>query len=74
MKKISNVRWNSKNPAIPTIAPTGVHCPVNGLWEPLGSPADPVFVFEGSVMPTLAGASVEWQLVQVHRRRADLVL
>lgn len=73
MKKISKVSWNSKNPAIPTIAPTGVHCPVNGLWEPLGSSADPIFVFEGSVMPPHAGASVEWQLVQVHHRMPDLV-
>ncbi|MBT8161821.1 hypothetical protein KKI43_15410 [Arthrobacter sp. GN70] len=44
-------------------ARTGFHCPRNGFWRPLGSLVEPLFVFEGSIMPTHAGNSIEWHLV-----------
>lgn len=72
MKKISQASWNLRKPRNRTVVPTGSHCPVTGLWRPVGSSAEPGFVFEGSVMPTNAGERTQWQLVEILRNRLDV--
>ncbi|MCH6470193.1 hypothetical protein [Sinomonas terrae] len=67
MKKISHTSWNLRK-SHEVIASTGSHCPANGLWQPLDSSVEPMFVFEGSIMPAHAGGSVEWMLVQTTNR------
>lgn len=60
MKRIGlTVQAHRQATAAPT-ARTGCHCPLNGLWRPVGSAAEAVFIFEGSLMPAHAGLSTEW--------------
>ncbi|MEA5455425.1 hypothetical protein SPF06_11895 [Sinomonas sp. JGH33] len=73
MKKISHSSWNLRKSYGHVIVRTGSHCPVNGLWQPAESTDEPLFVFEGSIMPTHAGGSAEWMLVATGRRLADSV-
>lgn len=63
MKKISHTSWNLRMGHSPVLVPTGSHCPLNGLWRPVDSSAEPLFVFEGSIMPTHGGGTAEWMLV-----------
>ncbi|WP_334172038.1 hypothetical protein [Sinomonas sp.] len=70
MKKISHTSWNLRK-LHGVIVATGSHCPANGLWQPLDSDGEPLFVFEGSMMPTHAGATTEWMLVQTSNRILD---
>jgi hypothetical protein len=72
VKKISQTRWVS-NPTLGAIsARTGFHCPRNGFWRPLGGVGEPLFVFEGSLMPAHAGHSIEWYLVDARPGHAGL--
>jgi hypothetical protein len=43
-------------------AGTGSHCPTNGFWRAEDSPAEPVFVFEGSMMPPGRRGTTMWYL------------
>ncbi|CAH0284681.1 hypothetical protein SRABI83_04028 [Arthrobacter sp. Bi83] len=61
MKKISTTRRIS-DPRLGLMAKTGSHCPTNGFWRPQDRSADPVFVFEGSIMPVSGGGSTVWYL------------
>ncbi|KHL04231.1 hypothetical protein [Sinomonas humi] len=70
MKKISHTSWNLRK-SQSMIVRTGTHCPTNGLWQPVDSPSEPLFVFEGSIMPTHDGGSAEWMLVEAKRRVAE---
>ncbi|MDQ4501198.1 hypothetical protein [Sinomonas sp. ASV322] len=71
MKKISQTSWNLRKSHMAMIARTGAHCPANGLWQPVDSSAEPLFVFEGSIMPTHLGGTAEWILVATGARPAD---
>jgi hypothetical protein len=70
MKKISHTSWNLRK-SHSMIVRTGAHCPINGLWQPVDSSAEPLFVFEGSIMPTHGGGTAEWILVDAKRRVAE---
>lgn len=70
MKKISHTSWNLRK-SHSMIVRTGTHCPINGLWQPVDSSAEPLFVFEGSIMPTHDGGTAEWILVDAKRRVAE---
>ena len=61
MKKISSTRRTS-DARLGLMAKTGSHCPANGFWRPEDRSADPVFVFEGSIMPVGGGGSTVWYL------------
>lgn len=62
MKKRKDSR--SIGATVPSLtAQTGHHCPLNGFWLPEDDGADPLFVFEGSVMPMSEGKSTVWHLV-----------
>jgi hypothetical protein len=52
-------------------ARTGSHCPINGFWRAEADTADPLFVFEGSIMPTRAGRGTTWYLVDTRSPLAD---
>lgn len=43
------------------MAKTGFHCPANGFWRPEDR-SNPVFVFEGSIMPAGSAGSTVWYL------------
>lgn len=61
MKKINTLRSNSgKSPGL--TAKTGFHCPANGFWRPEDRSVEPVFVFEGSIMPAGGRGSTVWYL------------
>ncbi|TLM81088.1 hypothetical protein FDW83_17685 [Pseudarthrobacter sp. NamE2] len=61
MKKISN-RRNSAT-SLTLRAKTGSHCPASGFWCPEDRSIEPIFVFEGSIMPpTGPGKSTLWHL------------
>jgi hypothetical protein len=64
MKKITSPRYrNAAERRIPLKASTGSHCPANGFWRPEDGPAtEPVFVFEGSIMPSGKRGSTMWYL------------
>ena len=63
MKKRNNsLRSVGAVGSVPT-ALTGEHCPSNGFWQPAGPSAEPLFIFEGSIMPTSGGESSLWHLV-----------
>lgn len=64
MKKISQSSWNLIFSDGSTATRTGFHCPRNGFWRPEGGNAEPLFVFEGSLMPTHGGSSTVWLLVE----------
>lgn len=63
MKKISQSNLNLVYSHGPNSTRTGFHCPRNGFWRPEGGNAEPLFVFEGSLMPTHGGSSTVWLLV-----------
>ncbi|WP_156507398.1 hypothetical protein [Arthrobacter sp. OY3WO11] len=44
------------------MAKTGFHCPANGFWRPEDRSVEPVFVFEGSIMPAGGRGSTAWYL------------
>ena len=63
MKKRNNpLRSAGALGSVPT-ALTGYHCPSNGFWQPAGQSSEPLFIFEGSIMPTSGGESTLWHLV-----------
>lgn len=61
MKKINTLR-NISGRGLGLMAKTGFHCPANGFWRPEDRSMDPVFVFEGSIMPAGKGGSTVWLL------------
>ncbi len=63
MKRINQSSWQLNESRGSVTARTGFHCPVNGLWKPVETAAEPLFVFEGSIMPSYGGNSTEWTLV-----------
>ena len=64
MKKITSLQYRkAAERRIQLKASTGSHCPTNGFWRPEDGPAtEPVFVFEGSVMPPGRRGSTMWYL------------
>lgn len=52
-------------------ASTGSHCPRNGFWRPEEASSDPLFVFEGSLMPSYSGRSTFWFLVDTRSMPRD---
>ncbi|AXJ10095.1 hypothetical protein [Arthrobacter sp. PM3] len=62
MKKIITKNRRAAENSIPLRASTGSHCPANGLWRTEDASAEPVFVFEGSIMPAAGGMSAVWYL------------
>lgn len=44
-------------------ADTGSHCPLSGLWAPMGEEAARLRVMEGSIMPTYRNGPVRWTLL-----------
>ncbi|WP_120520954.1 hypothetical protein [Arthrobacter celericrescens] len=63
MKKIG-LTARTRHDAGPLSVNTGSHCPANGLWRPEDGAAEPVFIFEGSLMPASGGVSTVWHLVR----------
>ena len=61
MKKISSTRRIS-DPHQRVMAKTGFHCPANGFWRPGDRSGNPIFIFEGSIMPASGGDSTVWYL------------
>ena len=61
MKKISTTRRTS-GASLGLMAKTGSHCPANGFWRPEDRSGNPVFVFEGSIMPVSSSGSTVWFL------------
>lgn len=68
MKKIGLPTPARQRDAETVSARTGFHCPANGLWRPEDGDAEPVFIFEGSLMPASGGSGTVWRLVQVPQR------
>lgn len=64
MKKITSLQHRkSAERRIHLKASTGSHCPTNGFWRSEDGPAsEPVFVFEGSMMPPGRRGSTMWYL------------
>lgn len=64
MKKITSLQYRKASERrIQLKASTGSHCPANGFWRPADGPtSEPVFVFEGSVMPPGKSGSIVWYL------------
>lgn len=63
MKKILNPQYRrAAERKIQLKASTGSHCPTNGFWHSEDRPAEPVFVFEGSMMPPGKRGSTMWYL------------
>ena len=64
MKKITSLQYRkSSDRRIQLKASTGSHCPTNGFWRAEdGAASDPVFVFEGSMMPPGKRGSTMWYL------------
>ncbi|MBX7443877.1 MULTISPECIES: hypothetical protein [unclassified Arthrobacter] len=64
MKKITGPQYRKASERkIQLKASTGSHCPANGFWRPEDGPAnEPVFVFEGSMMPPGKRGSTMWYL------------
>ena len=61
MKKISSTRRTS-DARLGLMAKTGSHCPANGFWRPEDRSGNPIFVFEGSIMPVSSSGSTVWYL------------
>jgi hypothetical protein len=61
VKKINTLRKISGS-GRSLMARTGFHCPANGFWRPEDRSTDPVFVFEGSIMPAGRSGSTTWLL------------
>lgn len=53
----------------PVTAATGVHCPVSGVWAPVGDERALCRVLEGSVMPAFRNTAAEWKLLEGLQRR-----
>lgn len=63
MKKIRSAYRKSPDASARTVtATTGSHCPANGFWLPEGGKGQPVFVFEGSIMPAGESEATVWLL------------
>ncbi|BCW86184.1 hypothetical protein DM794_01000 [Paenarthrobacter ureafaciens] len=62
MKKVRIFPDESRSGAPLLAARTGSHCPANGFWLPEGSSGQPIFVFEGSVMPASETGAAVWHL------------
>jgi len=64
MKKITSLQYRkTAERRIQLKASTGSHCPTNGFWRPEDGPAtEPVFVFEGSMMPPGRCGTTMWYL------------
>ena len=64
MKKITSLQHRkTAERRIQLKASTGSHCPTNGFWRPEDGPAtEPVFVFEGSMMPSGRRGTTIWYL------------
>ena len=60
VKKINTLRIADGKLGL--MAKTGFHCPANGFWRPADRSKDPVFVFEGSIMPATGRGSTVWYL------------
>lgn len=50
-------------------AVTGSHCPVSGVWAPVGEEGAFCRVLEGSLMPAFRNSAAEWKLLEGLRRR-----
>ena len=61
MKKI-NTLGRKSGKSLGLMAKTGFHCPANGFWRPEDRSVEPVFVFEGSIMPAGGRGSTVWYL------------
>ncbi|OFI38203.1 hypothetical protein BIU82_18645 [Arthrobacter sp. SW1] len=68
MKKIGLTTLARQRDAGTLSVRTGFHCPANGLWRPEDGDAEPVFIFEGSLMPASGGIGTVWHLVQEPQR------
>ena len=66
MKKITSAYRSAAERAIHLRASTGSHCPANGFWRTADLLSDPIFVFEGSMMPPGKGGSTMWFLDEAH--------
>jgi hypothetical protein len=62
MKKINNSQRRVSVASWRLRANTGSHCPANGFWRPEDRSAEPVFVFEGSIMPAGRAGAIAWYL------------
>jgi hypothetical protein len=64
MKKITTLQYRKTlERKFQLKAVTGSHCPTNGFWRPEDAPStEPVFVFEGSMMPPGRRGSTMWYL------------
>lgn len=63
MKKISSANRTPQRAGTRTrAASTGAHCPENGPWLPEGGTGQPVFVFQGSLMPMGESGPTVWVL------------
>lgn len=62
MKKIMNSYRRTPDTASSLSVKTGSHCPANGFWRPEDRSAEPVFVFEGSIMPAGQAGATVWRL------------
>ena len=64
MKKITSLQYQkTAERGIQLKASTGSHCPTNGFRRPEDGPAsEPIFVFEGSLMPPGRRGSTVWCL------------
>jgi hypothetical protein len=61
VKKILN--RNNSATKLTVRAKTGSHCPASGFWRPEDRSIEPIFVFEGSIMPPAGrSGSVLWHL------------
>ncbi|NML70774.1 hypothetical protein HHL23_13355 [Chryseobacterium sp. RP-3-3] len=49
----------------PIIRTTGLHCPISGIWESIGSFRTTCPIAKGSKMPDYCGKKVQWKLVQI---------
>jgi hypothetical protein len=64
MKKITSQQFRkAAERKVRLKAGTGSHCPVNGFWRSEdGQAGEPVFVFEGSMMPPGKRGATMWYL------------
>ena len=61
---MSTLKINARRcrPSHTVTAYTGTHCPESGRWNPNGDRQNGRVFFEGSLMPSFAGAPVVWVL------------
>ena len=62
MKKIRGTHTKSRDVMPRLMSRTGSHCPANGFWVPEGDTGQPVFMFQGSIMPTGSSGAIVWAL------------